>query len=349
MIKNRYIVTISIIILLAYCNGSENGDKNDSRIHKGIKRVVADGAIDLGSPIHLPKEKDMELGMALESPRQIEIDARSQLLISDSKAKCIFFLDGDDNYINKIGKGGQGPGEFMSVSEIAVSNEKIAAYDPFNNRIQIFSCGGEYISGFKSIKNITSMHWSKRNELVASTSGFDIMRQNEFELFDEKGILLKTYGKPVNSKWDANLLNSKRIEVSDKGDIYIGFKFLNKIIKYNDKCIKDMEIKVKDGILIEREKNNIYIANNVENKRKRRYIATNESIFVIENEIYVLTNFYFPIIFVCNQEGVVLRSYYYKKQTFATDFVIKKTQDVISVYLLTIYPDPSIEKFNINK
>lgn len=61
----------------------------------------------------------------------------------------VFNIDLNGKLLRKIGRKGQGPGEFIGPSSLRISADRIYIYDAGNGRFQIFSLDGKYERQFK--------------------------------------------------------------------------------------------------------------------------------------------------------------------------------------------------------
>ncbi len=121
-------------------------------------------------------EEGSELGQ-FKFPQGHDIGADGSLYIADSENHRIQkfqFNEAINNYepILEWGVRGQSPGEF--ISPIGISVDKlyniVFVTDPVNNRIQIFTNSGEFITEFSS--------WVENNEEISLTNNVGIAAQN---------------------------------------------------------------------------------------------------------------------------------------------------------------------------
>lgn len=76
-------------------------------------------------------------------------DSSGNIYISDSKARNIFKFDSFGNFLIRIGREGQGPGEFNNPRRIRISHDLLIVSDNNNRRIQFLDKNGIYINGIK--------------------------------------------------------------------------------------------------------------------------------------------------------------------------------------------------------
>jgi len=125
---------------------------------------------------------------ALNRPYIIKISpASGEMIIADRGNRCLYVFSKQDTFtfINKIGRPGQGPGEFLSIGSMDVDNQgDIYVLDNNNMRLTIFSKDGKYLHSFRvgSTSTSTSIFvTSNQNILINSPkNGYYITIYNKF-------------------------------------------------------------------------------------------------------------------------------------------------------------------------
>lgn len=84
----------------------------------------------------------------------VEIDDFGNVYISEGSPgnEAIYVFDPEGNYLNKIGRSGEGPGEFRSIYDMKVSKNKLLVLDGNLLRIQIFSTSDHSLVDEASLK-----------------------------------------------------------------------------------------------------------------------------------------------------------------------------------------------------
>jgi len=78
--------------------------------------------------------------LAFDSPLDMAVDAAGNTFILDSGNQRIQVFGPDGKYVRTVGRRGQGPGEFESLSSICIDRQgNIHVLDPAQRRIQVFS------------------------------------------------------------------------------------------------------------------------------------------------------------------------------------------------------------------
>lgn len=75
------------------------------------------------------------------SVRAIAVDDDYSVYVLDGQARHVRVFDSAGTYVETLGRGGEGPGEFQVPIGIAVSNGRVLVRDPANGRVQVFAPG----------------------------------------------------------------------------------------------------------------------------------------------------------------------------------------------------------------
>ena len=98
-------------------------------------------------------------------PTRIKTDSLNNIYVLDSKDCCVKKFNKDGRYLSKIGKKGNGPGEFITPSKFDVRpNGKVAILDPNLNKCVIFD--GEKTYLIKSRFNPIDVCFVSEDEVV---------------------------------------------------------------------------------------------------------------------------------------------------------------------------------------
>jgi hypothetical protein len=155
---------IVIILLLAclYCTRmKEEADKKRpgypvrEDIIEGIRTVMnpdfpQDGRIHyrMAEVITLGEEAGPEEGI-LFFPYDIRVDSQDHIYVADAEDMNIKVYDQNGSWIRNVGRRGQGPGEYMALSDFDVSqDDRIFISDIRQRRISILRTDGTFISSF---------------------------------------------------------------------------------------------------------------------------------------------------------------------------------------------------------
>lgn len=98
----------------------------------------------------------------------LAIDSVGKVFIGDSDQATIHVFDPEGEYLQQLGKRGQGPGEFLSLDiNIKVQDDLLYAYDPAQKRINIFSAKD---LEFLHVINLSNSYFDQIEKLRGSHS-----------------------------------------------------------------------------------------------------------------------------------------------------------------------------------
>jgi len=198
----------------------------------------------------------------------IAIDKDENIYATFFRRDIIVKYDKDGNYVESYGGNGTADGLFKSPRGIAIDNlGKIYIADLFNNRIQIYSNEGKFLSCFENINYPMYLTIDKENNIYAGDTGNGTIKKysSDGKLLDEfspdtyfnpgdiaidkenniyvvntlnQNILVIGPDKKLKNSYNFNLKLPHSIAVDSKNNIYIF-------------DVKDSEIKIfKDGNLV---------------------------------------------------------------------------------------------------
>ncbi len=160
----------------------------------------------------------------------ITVDDGERIYVSDRKEIHIKVFDKDGVYLNTIGRKGQGPGEFESISGIQITHHpELMVFDMNIRRLSFFSLDGEFIR-LKSIGEIQALE----------------LKMNSNENFIADAVILdpKNFLAVTSLKiFDSNLKLIATIYTSEPKDVFTPFlpftvwtlyKINNIVVGYNN-------------------------------------------------------------------------------------------------------------------
>lgn len=196
-------------------------------------------------------------------PQQTQVDSKGIVYIADYEQDCIKVFTHDGKFIKRIGRSGEGPGEFRfefpaGHTFYIDSNDILYVYNNhINPRIQVFNANGTFLRGysFKKRRNISSMVVDKSGRIICSTNCtqtsldtiFVLKRSGDGYEFERtfapqpfKNFSLEAFEKKYKGKRVPQELNTgSKITINENDEIFQVFLFYPLIRKFS-----------KDGILI---------------------------------------------------------------------------------------------------
>ena len=206
----------------------ERGGGGDRDIHEQVFKFTNDG-------------EQLVMRLRDPNPRQSEEDVRANKnpgpLDFGQASTLVFFPNGDfllgDGYqngrivrysaegefISEFGSVGGGPGQFELIHGVAVDREhRIYVSDRDNNRIQIFTEGGDLIEEWPDITGPTGIYIDEReNVWVLSTT------LNQILQFNMNGDRLQNFGAYCCTRggFEGGLSRPHQMTVDQDGNVYI--------------------------------------------------------------------------------------------------------------------------------
>lgn len=82
----------------------------------------------------------------LEAVRYLVVGPHGRVYAADPQAGNVLVFDRDGEFVRAIGRRGQGPGEFQTISRIGLVGERLWVADRLKSQITVFSADGDAIS-----------------------------------------------------------------------------------------------------------------------------------------------------------------------------------------------------------
>jgi len=323
----KVILILSFILALILVSCTK---KNDIFINESQIRIVTKGKLELNNnykrEFAINKATDTEI--FLSSPSKIRLKD-NRVFILDSQIDCIYILNKNGEFINKIGASGKGPGEFVNLRDFDLSKEFIICLDKSKYAI----------TKFELIKFV----WEKKipNEIVENISpenitfdgnnifisGFSINNTNSttplcYELNDNLEITNK-YMIYKNIKgtasFETNVIRSAHILQIKNNIIFCGMIKGNNLLYLYDTKKDAFEYKVVKNEKVKsskyKEKNKqasfeLYsLYNIIDMYISENYIVTSENAGGLEREPLKIPNNYYNNIVLYSLKGEYLFSF----------------------------------------
>ena len=195
----------------------------------GTPNTAADTGYDGKDYMTITKPAD-----AFNRPTNLAIGPKGDLYVSDGYGNCrVHRFSPTGERKRSWGVPGTGPGQFYLPHGIAVAADgRVFVCDRENDRIQIFSPEGEYLSEWTDTQRPTHLVFDAKGRAFVSElwwySGQTSRRQGPISqarpgrvsVFDPEGRVLARWGGPEASA-PGNLAAAHGIAVDSKGDVYV--------------------------------------------------------------------------------------------------------------------------------
>lgn len=289
-----------------------------------------------------PDQKQEEKEIYLFRPQRISSDRSGMVYISCIGDHSVFKFDDQGRFVKKIGREGQGPGEFQGPNHAVPWKDKLIVLDNFSRKFQIFDSAGNYKSSFITRSSYWDFVVSESGLIYAAPLLFPFPGKKEKDLihvYTPEGDLKTSFGKPIYL--DSNIFNKLRLEVRKNKEILAAFDHWPEVRKYSLKGGLINEYTVDHSVMAERAQFNRKQMNAP--RKPGEPIRTKpciEDIEVMEGRIFLLFRFYKePVLEIleCDPDMNIITKYRYKskKSILSGDFFVKKKDNNLYFYLLS--------------
>jgi len=136
--------------------------------------------------------KEQQIGQ-LDGPEEflfvnivdVKVNSEGDIYVADSRLNEIRKFNKDGEYLLTIGRPGQGPGEFQSVSILSMnSRDDLIAFDGILGRVSVFSDSGKHI---KTTQQLMTDLWIDPSKIFVTDDGYVFFGKpiNSLKLFHE--------------------------------------------------------------------------------------------------------------------------------------------------------------------
>jgi len=165
----------------------------------------------------------------------IIVDKNGNIFVADLGEYCVKKFDTAGNFVLRFGRKGQGPGEFLSLSDLALSkSNRLYVCDTQNKRISIFSLDGEFLRSFR----VTSVAMPARIIVDSQENsyiiGYLIYKGKIIKKYDRDGKFINEFCEwNKGAKLAAMSGNVGRFAIGENDHIYYSFSYPYQIRKYS--------------------------------------------------------------------------------------------------------------------
>jgi hypothetical protein len=144
---------VIILVSLAQCGRGEVGEEFLTRtVEEGVTVVTNLPGIPTGSPVFtfepiltLKEDPANEESLLARASFQFEVGDNGWYYVPDLRLYDIAVFDSEGEFVKRIGRSGDGPGEFRSITIQQVTGDTISVFDFQNQRTTLLTLGGELI------------------------------------------------------------------------------------------------------------------------------------------------------------------------------------------------------------
>lgn len=273
----------------------------------------------------------------------IESLPNGNIIVNDQKVNQLFMFDDQGNFIKKIGRAGQGPGEFGNPFCMTTTSDSIIVADNSNMRIQYYDLDGNFIRDFKIFKALIDITVNTEGLIYAAPLRIN-PEYSLVDVLDKNGKLLTSFGKArFGEKSTSFISNMVKISMNNKNDLYLAFNSFPLVCKYSADGNLQTEFKLEHKVLKELEKENKDRLKNRGNLMRVLYAIRSN-----QNGFFILFGWPRTQILEYDPEGRLVNEYYYEDKNYETlfsDFIIQENGEEKIFYLLKRAPEKKIVIF----
>jgi hypothetical protein len=118
-----------------------------------------------------PKEADEAKGVYFAQAPRFSADRQGRMCVTDLRTCQVFVFDANGNLLWRVGRCGQGPGEFSMPGKAFLMKARLAVLDVGNARVQYFDESGKYESSFRLAKSYNDMFIGADDTIYVMTIG----------------------------------------------------------------------------------------------------------------------------------------------------------------------------------
>lgn len=201
----------------------ENDRKSEYELQG--KTLVLDKMLSIG-------KEDGKSEEVLYNMWDLTLDNEKNIYVVERKSKCIKKFNQKGEFVLKIGRDGDGPGEFREPFRIFCTADKSIFILDQKGIISRFDCKGKFVSSFKTKPSVSDFVIDSKGNYYVNENYYS---ENKIWVYDKKGNIVRSFG-PVNkgkNGSEAWFLNSGVMSIDDNDNIYIAFNQPYKIEKYS--------------------------------------------------------------------------------------------------------------------
>jgi len=287
------------------------------------------------------------LSFEIKAPQRIAVDSSGQIYVTDRKKLSVLIFSPSGELIQQIGLTEKGKSKFRDPYSLLIWGDRILVQDIERKRVVCFNIEGDFTKILK-LANFSDIESNNNGELFL-TNYIINKGKSLIDVYTPRGKRIKTFGEPLVFSHSLKTLNSRRLALSDTGELYIAFLYFPILRKYSQSGELLAEIEINNKIMEAKEKFNLKrIGEGIANSARRfGYIKLISSIKAFENKLYLLA--YFPRLEILelDMNGNVLSTYWkdFDEIYKAEDLAIQRYNGQLQFYVIKSFPEIDIDVF----
>ena len=301
--------------------------------------------------------ESVDASVYLRKPTALSIDPQGAINVADSGQNKILVFSNRGEFLQNIGRSGQGPGELLAPEKICFDNANtLYVYESANGRIQLFNGKREYIKGFKVYKYIHALKvWGNK---VYCACMQQVPDRPLIEILDLDGKKTGEIGTDSRIEkiepYRRKSLDFKRFDISGSGKIWFAWEYFSWIKGFS---LEGTELGVID---LATPRQAEWSRQNVKTFLKApsaeaRYRSVIFAIRAKGEFLYLLSSSGEGAeIIICSPSGgnnIICKLNSIPKEEFHyyKDFDLIIDHDVLTLFLLQAYPESRVDVFRVSE
>ncbi|UCC40245.1 MAG: 6-bladed beta-propeller [Candidatus Aminicenantes bacterium] len=151
--------------------------------------------------------------------------------VTDTMDYSIKHFDEEGNLIKKTGRKGQGPGEFIAIRFLGISENFLYATDQYMPGIQVFDKDLNYKKRIPILIPVSDIKVISDDEIAVASLSADEGKKGRISIFNQDGETVREI-KYLDKKIPF-MLDMVSFDLDPKGNLYLAYTFQDKIQKFN--------------------------------------------------------------------------------------------------------------------
>ena len=344
-----FITCISSCATYVYGQTGKVTATNSTRHSQLDKYPPRPGSFELKLLFSFPTPAQEENGIYLVQGRHITKDAQNHLFISDMRGNAILKFDLGGLYLGKIGRSGQGPGDFSlpHFFHITADNTMIVG-ETGNMRFHLLDTNGTYLGSFKIFRGYLSWTTDSRGRIFA-VPRLHPETKNIVEVLSKEGELLGSFGEPLRFEHEIALYNDASVCINHRSEIIVGFKHIPIIRAYSTEGTLLRETRIPGKIFEDKEQSNLENQSRVLRRERTYYKPIISALQPTDKGVVFIHNYPRLEFYELDDAGSILESYWINlsDEYIADSFVrIDSKESGLRFYVLQMYPESRVDVFS---
>jgi hypothetical protein len=292
-----------------------------------------------------PAEKDEVNDVFLTQAHYFSADSNGRIYVSDVKAGQVFVFEKDGRFVTKIGRPGQGPGEFNLVGRPLPTSRGLAVLDRSNSRIQYFDDRGRFAGSLRLAKSCGDMAiGTDGTAFVLSTPN---VSGEMISAISADGQTKATFGLPPQALLSKTSVHVCWPKMGPGDELFIAYWFLPFVQVYSSAGELRSVFEFQYRPIQERLAKNEAQAKAVPGGGRAIGEAIIEAIDVDENGFYILYRGKRTEILEFRRDGTFVRTYWTAQAPdyYPRGLLVLNDGGQRAFYLLQIAPENKVDVF----